>query len=205
MVDGPKAESGRSRLKGTWGFSPLFMVSFHNGHARVVDGIFLKLRIISEDQAKWVDMPHVKLFLYEVVGHFSPPLPEDHFARLDDSFASVTTSTHMESEEAVVGLRLVHTGTVPISELIANRCSPLVHGMRMAEEGAAADAMLAHHGTSSFCTMEPYQSDEKAHQINGSPVAATMYRTSSQLEGLAETLNIRLTSEANRVLRQDSR
>jgi hypothetical protein len=206
MVDGPKAESGGSRLEGTRGFSALFMASFHNGDARVVDGTFLKLRIITEDQAKWIDMPNVKIFLYEVVGHFSPPLPEDTFARLDDSFASVTTSTHMESEEAVVGLRLVHTGTVPISTLIANRCSPLGHGMRMAEEGAAADAMLSHHGKSTFCAMEPYQGDQKHRQINGSQVAATIYRTSSQHgEVSAETLDIRLTSEANRVLRQDSR
>jgi hypothetical protein len=206
MVDERKTDSGWSRLEGTRGFSPLFLASFHNGVARVVGGTFLKLRIITEDEAKWIDMPNVKLFLYEVVGHFSPPLPEDTFARLDDSCASVTTLTHMESEEAVVGLQLVHSGTVPIRTLITNRCSPLDSGVRMAEGGAAADAMHSHHGKSTLCAMEPYQSDQKPHQIYGSQVVATMYRTYSQdAEGLAEPLDIRLTSEANRVLRQDSR
>ena len=165
MVDERKTDSGWSRLEGTRGFSPLFLASFHNGVARVVGGTFLKLRIITEDEAKWIDMPNVKLFLYEVVGHFSPPLPEDTFARLDDSCASVTTLTHMESEEAVVGLQLVHSGTVPIRTLITNRCSPLDSGVRMAEGGAAADAMHSHHGKSTLCAMEPYQSDQKPHQI----------------------------------------
>jgi len=57
-------------------------------------------------------MADVKIFIYQVEGHYSPPLPEDSFQRLeDDGFSSkYRTMNQMEAEEALVGLRLLNEG-----------------------------------------------------------------------------------------------
>jgi hypothetical protein len=108
-------------LAGTRSFSAPFIAIFRNGVASVKEGIFVKLNLMAGEFSEWGDQPDAHFYLYQVVGDFSPPLAEDTFGRLDDHYTEVRTAQQMEAEEALVGLRLVHSGTVPILTLISNR------------------------------------------------------------------------------------
>ena len=189
-----KTETGALRLESSRGFSPLFMANFENGVATMHQSIFLKLRLVTQDNAAWVDQNDVKIFLYEVVGHYNPPLPEDTFGRLDEHISQFTTSSRMASEEALLGLHLVHSGAVPIKTLIDNRSKP-----RFDFDEASSNALISNVVIRTSCKMEPYVEHQNHHHAHSAEHVREAY------EPLTDPLELKLTSETNRVLRSDSR
>lgn len=125
-------------------FSKPFNIVFENGHGQIVGGMShlgsITLDLIHPEGRKWSDMNDIKIVLYRVVGHFSPPLPEDTFQRLDtpeggmvttewgsDSGSSSEwrTTEQMAAEEMLVGLRILQSGRVPVAKVIENRSQPI--------------------------------------------------------------------------------
>lgn len=180
-----KTETGSSRLESTRDFSPLFMANFENGVATISQGAFLHLRLITQDRAKWVNQNDVNIFLYEVVGLFNAPRPDDIFSRLDDHAPGLTTSERMASEEALVGLQLLHSGTVPVSTLIENRSKP--------RPGFQEGPLMTQ------CKMKPFLEHQNQHH------ARLVMPVREVHQPLIDPIELKLTSEANRVISPDSR
>ena len=152
---------GTLSLDSTRGFTCPFMISVKNGVAKFREGIMLKLKLMCGEFCAWKDMEDIHFFVYLVTGAFSPPLPEDSFSRLDDTGAD---TLQMESEEALLGLKLLHTGVVPIAKAIANRQGA---GAESEDEikgfsGSVAAFIIGEH---THCALTPYGSSKVHDEI----------------------------------------
>jgi CRP-like cAMP-binding protein len=91
----------------------------------------VSLELVHSMNTDWKRCRDMKVFLFEVVGHYSPPLPEDVFNRMEEEdiagdMDSMRTEDHMRAQEALFGLRLLQVGSIPVHQLILNRGHPLV-------------------------------------------------------------------------------
>lgn len=163
-------------------------------------GGVLNLDLVHSMDASWSQMQDVRLFLYEVVGHYSPPLPEDMFQRLEDAKLGedeeFRSEEHMRAEEALVGLKFLQAGSVKVEQLIGNRIHPLIPTSDNAHEGIPRKfAAWANRSQVTTCHFEPQ---------NDKPAQLASPTTPAQPGGLTFT-KVDVLPEAYRVLPADSR
>jgi hypothetical protein len=138
------------------------MISVKNGVVKFREGIMLKLKLMSGEFCAWKDMEDIHFFVYLVIGAFSPPLPEDSFSRLDDTGAD---TLQMESEEALLGLKLLHTGVVPIAQAIANRQGAGAESRDNEVKGFSGSVAAFIIGEHTHCALTPYGSSKVHDEI----------------------------------------
>ena len=78
----PSTENDRSlKIHATRGFSSPLNVTIRDGECQISSnnaiGAVLSLDLVHSIDPDWAQMKDVKFFLYEIVGHYSSPLPED--------------------------------------------------------------------------------------------------------------------------------
>ena len=197
------AVSGIQRLNETRAFTAPFMVEFEDGvghvrnNRRTPHGALLKFKLITGEFSAWKDLPDVKMILYEVVGDFSPPLSEDRFARLDSrSGGKCLDPLQMEAEEALLGLKIIHTGFLPIATLISNRSKPVINDSSSLTPLSAGmynpkNIFNARKIPQSVCRLYPHTADSQ--------------RSALANQSLPEFCDVEMTSDAVRVLADDSR
>ena len=185
-------------------FSRPITVIFANGQGETkgnCSDAALKLDLVHDECAKWSDMKDVRVFVYQVVGHYSPPLPEDKFQRLDEEQycedAEYRTNEQMQAEEDLVGLRLLHVGSIKVSTLVENRSRPAVNRTQTGGgSGENSDNMSflndvsawSNRGAVSRCAMQTFDG-LNAHDAVGVPPISEVV----------------MTTDATRVLPPDSR
>ena len=64
-------------------------------------------------------MGDVRFYVYEIIGNYCQPLPEDGLSRLDNDQCS--SPARSATEEMLLGLSLLYQGRMSLSTLIKNR------------------------------------------------------------------------------------
>jgi hypothetical protein len=137
------------------------------------------------------------MILYEVVGDFSPPLTEDRFARLDTrSGGKCLDPLQMEAEEALLGLKILYIGFLPIATLISNRSKPVINKSSLLAPLSAGmynpkNIFKTKNIGRSVCRLLPHRADSQ--------------NSAKENPSLPEFCDVEMTSDAVRVLANDSR
>jgi len=134
----------------------------------------VSLDLVHSMYTDWKRCRDVKVFLYEVVGHFSPPLPEDVFNRMEEEDIAggmdfMRKEDLMRAREALFGLRLLQVGSIPVHELISNRGHPLVPPSKSSSEGIMSHDFANLMNRSKICSC-PLVPKTDNYAVPGAPV-----------------------------------
>jgi len=131
------------------------------------NSVILKLVLYHDAAQKWKQLGNVRFFVYEVIGAFTPPLPEDAFARLDQSDDDVGLSMspeEIEAQEMVTGLCLLYHGNLSLEHLVRNRTNDYLKmtrklirkGQKNGKESPDSVKCDIQSNTPVICNLEPH-------------------------------------------------
>jgi hypothetical protein len=140
-------------------------------------------------------MGDVRFYVYEIIGNYCQPLPEDGLSRLDDDQCSSPELS--ATEEMLLGLSLLYQGRMPLSNLIKTRKKSVMNPY----------TGLKHKPVITPCVLSLETCE---NVLKGDKVIKGFKKVSSPKSGafsprIAAVSEIEIDTECTRILAEDSR
>jgi len=195
------------KLDCTRSFTAPTNVMFKKGEGEIMsihaNSVILKLVLYHDAAQKWKQLGNVRFFVYEVIGAFTPPLPEDAFARLDQSDDDVGLSMspeEIEAQEMVTGLCLLYHGSLSLEHLVRNRTNDYLKMTRKLIRKGQKNFFPIHEGRES---PDSVKSDSQLNKPVICKLEPHVCRAGTKWD--VPITQIHISSDVTRVLPMDSR
>jgi hypothetical protein len=195
------------KLDCTRSFTAPTNVMFKKGEGEIMsthaNSVILKLVLYHDAAQKWKQLGNVRFFVYEVIGAFTPPLPEDAFARLDQSDDDVGLSMspeEIEAQEMVMGLCLLYHGSLSLEHLVRYRTNEYLKMTRKLIRKGQKNFFPIHEGRES---PDSVKSDSQLNKPVICKLEPHVCRGGTKWD--VPITQIHISSDVTRVLPMDSR